>query len=139
MFVLRWSCMPPREFVEIEVKSVLNRVTGMPFRWSINPYRGCSHGCPFCMSGETPILMADGGRKRLDEIRVGDSIYGTIRKGFSRRYVHTYVLAHWATDKPAFRVTLADGTHVVASADHRFLTNRGWKSVKGAGRGLMGR
>src|SRR2546430_11649742 len=29
--------------------------------------------------------------------------------------------------KPAYRVTLADGTELVASADHRFLTNRGWK------------
>ena len=31
--------------------------------------------------------------------------------------------------KPAYRVTLADGTELVASGDHRFLTERGWKHV----------
>ncbi len=30
---------------EVESKSALNRVEGMPFRWGLNPYRGCSHGC----------------------------------------------------------------------------------------------
>jgi len=40
--------LPQVEWVEIQVKSVLNRVQGMPFKWSINPYRGCSNGCPFC-------------------------------------------------------------------------------------------
>ncbi len=28
--------------------SALNRVTGMPFAWSLNPYTGCSHRCAFC-------------------------------------------------------------------------------------------
>lgn len=29
-------------------KSALTRVTGMPFRWSLNPYVGCAHRCTFC-------------------------------------------------------------------------------------------
>ncbi len=29
-------------------RSALNRVTGMPFRWSLNPYMGCAHRCTFC-------------------------------------------------------------------------------------------
>jgi len=35
---------------EIRCKSVLNRVqsTYMPFKWSVNPYRGCSHACVYC-------------------------------------------------------------------------------------------
>ena len=41
----------------------------------------------------------------------------------------TTVLAHWQTVKPAYRVRLDDGTALVASADHRFLANRGWKHV----------
>jgi DNA repair photolyase len=29
-------------------KTALNRVRGMPFRWSLNPYMGCVHRCTFC-------------------------------------------------------------------------------------------
>jgi DNA repair photolyase len=35
-------------FVESECKSALTRVQGMPFQWSLNPYRGCMHACPYC-------------------------------------------------------------------------------------------
>src|ERR1700712_199594 len=34
--------------------------------------------------------------------------------------------------KPAYRVELEDGTQLITSADHRFLTARGWKHVTGA-------
>ena len=40
--------------------------------------------------------------------------------------------AHWGTSKPAYRISLEDGTELVASGDHRFLTRRGWKHVIGA-------
>ncbi len=30
---------------EQPAKTVVNRVHGMPFRWSVNPYRGCVHAC----------------------------------------------------------------------------------------------
>ena len=33
---------------EIEAKSALNRVQGMPFEWSLNPFVGCTHSCVFC-------------------------------------------------------------------------------------------
>jgi DNA repair photolyase len=122
-------------FYEVQAKSVLNKVpkaSRMPFRWTINPYRGCTHACQFCSSGETPVLMWDGRTKRLAEIQVGDLVYGTVRRGSYRRYQPTEVLDHWSTIKPAFGVTLEDGTELVASGDHRFLTRRGWKHVIGA-------
>jgi DNA repair photolyase len=38
---------------EIHSKSVINRVKGMPFDWSINPYRGCRHACVYCYARPT--------------------------------------------------------------------------------------
>jgi DNA repair photolyase len=35
---------------EVEVKSALNAVKGMPFDWSLNPYTGCAHACTYCFS-----------------------------------------------------------------------------------------
>jgi DNA repair photolyase len=39
--------------VEIRAKSILNRVGGMPFAWSVNPYQGCAHQCVFCYARAT--------------------------------------------------------------------------------------
>src|SRR5438046_8298848 len=36
------------EYREEPCKSALNRVKGMPFEWSLNPYMGCVHRCTFC-------------------------------------------------------------------------------------------
>ena len=125
-------------FYEIHAKSIVSEVpksSRMMFRYTINPYRGCQHACSYCEAGETPILMADGTAKPLANVRVGDRIYGTVRDGYYRRYVITEVLAHWSTVKPAYRVTLEDGTTLISSGDHRFLTQRGWKHVTGAEQG----
>jgi DNA repair photolyase len=108
-----------------------NNSPDIPFTQSINPYQGCEHGCVYCVSGDTPILMADGRTRQLADVRAGDSIYGTVRQGWYRRYVKARVLAHWSVIKPAYRLTLEDGTSLVTGPDHRFLTERGWKFVTG--------
>src|SRR2546429_1158940 len=36
------------EYAEQPCKVALNRVKGMPFEWSLNPYMGCEHRCTFC-------------------------------------------------------------------------------------------
>src|SRR5205085_11775794 len=38
----------PVEYRLEPCRSALNRVTGMAFRWSLNPYMGCAHRCTFC-------------------------------------------------------------------------------------------
>jgi DNA repair photolyase len=35
-------------YQEVVCRSALNRVKGMPFEWTLNPYRGCTHGCHYC-------------------------------------------------------------------------------------------
>ncbi|MGH8300568.1 MAG: PA0069 family radical SAM protein, partial [Steroidobacteraceae bacterium] len=87
----------------------------------------------------TPILMGDGSVRPIAKVNVGSDIYGTTREGAYRRYVKTRVLAHWSVIKPAYRVSLEDGTEIVAGGDHRFLTERGWKFVTGAMQGQLQR
>ena len=36
------------DYREEPCRSALNRVRGMPFDWSLNPYMGCAHRCTFC-------------------------------------------------------------------------------------------
>jgi DNA repair photolyase len=71
----------------------------------------------------------------MAQVRVGDQVYGTMRRGVYRRYVITEVLDHWSTVRRAYRTTLEDGTELITSGDHRFLTDRGWKYVTGTGNG----
>ncbi|MCI0340928.1 MAG: PA0069 family radical SAM protein [Planctomycetales bacterium] len=101
------------------------------FDASVNAYRGCETACVYCLAGDTLVLMADGTARPVERVRIGDEIYGTIRRGRLRRYVKTRVLAHWEVLRPAYRVTLEDGTTLIAGGDHRFLTERGWKHVAG--------
>ena len=61
-------------FYEVRAKSILNRVpeaSQMPFRWTINPYRGCTHACQFCFARPThTYLDFDAGRDFEREIVV---------------------------------------------------------------------
>src|SRR3954447_19499954 len=127
---------PGLTFHEVRSKSALNHVPGesaMPFPWTINPYRGCSHACTYCLSGDTLVLMADMSQRPIAELRRGDRIVGTEQRGTYRHYAKTEVLAHWSTVKPAHRLSLWDGTEIVASGDHRFLTAGGWKHLTAEG------
>ena len=65
-------------FHEVHAKSVLNKVPGsspMPFKWTINPYRGCSHACTYCMAGHTNLSrMAKVEPEAITAVREGRPI-----------------------------------------------------------------
>lgn len=47
-------------FFEIQARSIINKVpesSRMAFRWTINPYRGCSHGCVYCFARKTHTYL----------------------------------------------------------------------------------
>jgi DNA repair photolyase len=76
-------------FYEVQAKSVLNRVpeaSRMPFRWTINPYRGCTHACSYCFARPThTYLDFNAGRDFEREIVVKVNAPEVLRVELARR------------------------------------------------------
>lgn len=49
-------------YQEVDCRSALNRTRGMPFKWTLNPYRGCTHACEYCFARryQTQLEMGAG-------------------------------------------------------------------------------
>jgi DNA repair photolyase len=72
-------------FHEVLAKSALNHVPGanrsLPFAWTINPYRGCSHSCVYCFARNThTYLDLDAGKDFDNEIIVKINVAEVLRK-----------------------------------------------------------
>jgi len=83
-------------FYEVRARSVLNRVperSTMPFRWTVNPYRGCTHACVYCFARSTHrYLDFNAGRDFEREIVVKVNAPEVLarelaRPGWSREHV----------------------------------------------------
>jgi DNA repair photolyase len=90
-------------FYEVRAKSALNRVperSAMPFRWTINPYRGCTHACTFCFARPThTYLDMDAGRDFEREIVVKVNVPEVVRAELSRpSWKHEHVAMGTNTD-----------------------------------------
>ena len=75
-------------FHEIRSKSALNRVPAasqVPFEWTVNPYRGCSHACVYCFARPThEYLDFNGGRDFEKEIIVKVNVPEVLRSELAR-------------------------------------------------------
>jgi DNA repair photolyase len=82
--------MPDVIFEEIECKSAVNRVApavsrNMPFRWTLNPYRGCQHACTYCFArGTHEYLGYDSGRDFETRVVVKVNAPEMLRQDLSR-------------------------------------------------------
>lgn len=89
--------MRPPEFSgvvvhEVLAKSALNRVPGgaLPFSWTINPYRGCTHACTFCFARSTHEYLdldagADFDGQIVAKVNVADVLAGELVRPSWRR------------------------------------------------------
>ncbi|MDJ0395503.1 Rv2578c family radical SAM protein [Rhodococcus sp. G-MC3] len=76
-------------FHEVLCKSALNKISGdasLPFTWTINPTRGCSHGCRYCFARPThEYLDLNSGNDFDSQIVVKTNIGAVLRKELARR------------------------------------------------------
>jgi DNA repair photolyase len=76
-------------FHEVLCKSALNRVpegASVPFQWTVNPMRGCSHACRYCFArGTHEYLDLDAGRDFDSQIVVKTNVAAVLRRELGRR------------------------------------------------------
>ena len=76
------------EYRDEPCKSALNRVTGMPFDWSLNPYMGCVHRCTFCYVRAFELRADRPADARYGtSIRVKVNVAEVLRRELARRLV----------------------------------------------------
>lgn len=109
------------EYVEIACKSALNRVQGMPFSWSLNPYVGCSHSCHYCYARAYYAIAehGDAGRDFETRILVKANLPDVLRRELGRR--------SWKGET----VAIGTSTDVYQPAEGRFkLTRRALETFR---------
>src|SRR3954447_24311096 len=94
---------PGLTFHEVRAKSALNKVPGdsaMPFPYTINPYRGCSHSCVYCFARKThEWLEFDSGRDFDTQVVVKTNLAQVLRRELARpTWTHEHVALGTNTD-----------------------------------------
>ena len=120
------------EYREEECRTALNRVRGMPFKWSLNPYMGCAHRCTFCY---VRAFEARADRPSDDRygrsIRVKVNVGAVLRRELARRsWLGENVVVGAATDpyqpcEGRYRLTRACLEEFVAASNPFGLITRG--------------
>jgi DNA repair photolyase len=117
---------PRTQYIPDASRSALahNDSPDVGFDASINPYRGCVHGCVYCLAPETPVLHADMSWRPLGDVRVGDVLIGFDEHVPGPRRMRKLrpaaVLNVWWSRKSTLRM-LTPHAEVVTTADHRWL------------------
>jgi DNA repair photolyase len=103
-------------FIETEAKSVINRVPGgaLPFDWTINPYRGCSHACVYCFARPThTYLNMNAGRDFENKIVVKVNASEVLRRELAAK--------RWKGE----HIAMGTGTDPYQRAEGRYRLMRG--------------
>ncbi|HTO06720.1 MAG TPA: PA0069 family radical SAM protein [Myxococcota bacterium] len=122
---------PRTQFLRDASRSAIarNQSPDVGFDVGINPYRGCEHGCIYCLAPETPVLHADLTWRPLGEVRPGDSLVGFdehCKPRSTRKLRAATVLGVWWSRKESTRL-VTRGAELVTTAEHRWLQARNFR------------
>src|SRR5436305_1962057 len=87
-------------YQEVTCRSALNPVKGMPFAWTLNPYRGCTHGCHYCYARRYHVQFEmDADDEFASVILVKKNFVEVLRRELARpSWTGEYVAVGTATD-----------------------------------------
>ena len=87
-------------YQEVRCRSALNKVDGMPFSWTLNPYRGCTHDCQYCFARRYQSqLELDAGDQFASVIFVKANLVAVLRRELDRpAWTRDLVAVGTATD-----------------------------------------
>jgi DNA repair photolyase len=89
------------EYREEPCRSALNRVSNMPFKWSLNPYMGCAHRCTFCyVRGFERRADRPAGEAYGRSVRVKTNVAEVLRRELASRTWKREVVAVGAATDP---------------------------------------
>jgi len=114
-------------YQEVTCRSALNRVEGMPFGWTLNPYRGCTHGCHYCFARRYHVQF---------ELDAGDDFASIIL--VKRNFVE---VLERELDKPSWlreQVALGTATDPYQPIEGRYRLTRGTLAALARGRTPVG-
>jgi DNA-directed RNA polymerase beta subunit len=83
-----------------------------------------------CLDINETVLMSDGRRIPIKDVKVGDEVVTYHPTSFE--VSKTTVVNHFIQEntQPVYKITTISGREIIATEDHRFSTNAGWKTVK---------
>ena len=82
-----------------------------------------------CLDPNELVYMADGSKKKIGEIKIGDSVITFHPETFEQS--HTKVVNQFVrkNEYPIYKITTESGKEITATGDHKFMTNIGWATV----------
>jgi DNA repair photolyase len=100
-----------------------NNSPDVGFEYSVNPYRGCEHGCAYCLGPDTPVLHSDLVWRPLGDIRIGDELAAFDEypeAGRTRKFRKAVLERIWRWKRPTVRL-ITRHSEVLTTANHRWL------------------
>ena len=84
----------------------------------------CGLHCSYCVHEDTIILRIDGTTTEIKNLNIGDIVVGLTQKGTQWFCTSSIIENIWKTYKQAYKIVCEDGTEVICSGDHKWLTSK---------------
>lgn len=125
---IKGTALPP-SYTHCEIHpSLINGILGVNVPFS--DHNQSPRNCYQCISQQENVLMSNGTYKKIKDVVIGDEVICFNLN--SKSYEYTKVINHYnrVTTKTVYNINTISGRNIVATYDHKFMTNMGWCEVK---------